>query len=136
MLALVVGAASAAFGANGDAWRLGQRSVAPAITALGGERGVNGPMVRLTNNNAGTDDTALQLRVQPGEAPMRVNSGTKVENLNADFLDGRDPTAFMASGAFAALYFAKPLAKRCCTGDRGLAGRAITLLVDFKERYP
>ncbi|MCA3748087.1 MAG: hypothetical protein IN808_02985 [Rubrobacter sp.] len=133
MLALVVGAASAAFGANGDAWRLGQRSVATAITALGGERGVNGPMVRLTNNNAGTDDTALQLRVQPGEAPMRVNSGTKVENLNADFLDGRDPTAFMASSVYMLGSGqerqgnvlgdgSKVLSQSCLPGDRLLAG--------------
>lgn len=95
MLALVVGAASAAFGANGDAWRLGRANFATKITALGGKLGVNGPMVRLTNKNAGADDTALDLRVQSGEAPMTVNSSTRVNNLNADLLDGRDSSEFV-----------------------------------------
>ncbi len=95
MLALVVGVASAAFGANGDAWRLGRANVATAITSLGGSLGVEGPMLRLTNNNPDPNDTALDLQVQTGEAPMRVNSTTKVSNLNADKLDGLDYTWFM-----------------------------------------
>ena len=70
LLALAVGVASAAFGANGQAWVLGQNNVANAITRLGGTEGVNGPMVRITNNDAGTDDKALSLNVQEGEAPL------------------------------------------------------------------
>lgn len=98
MLALVVGLASTAFGANGDAWKLGKGNVATRVTALAGNLGVNGPMVRLINNNAGADDTALELRVGSGEAPMRVNSTTKVESLNADLLDGQDSSQFVGSG--------------------------------------
>lgn len=98
MLALVVGLASTAFGANGDAWKLGRANVATKITSLTGNLGVNGPMVRLINNNAGTDDTALELRVGPGEAPMRVNSATRVDSLNADLLDGQDSSQFVATG--------------------------------------
>ena len=90
ILAVVFGLASAALGANGQAWILGQSNVATAITSLGGQLGVNGPMVRITNNNADANDTALDLRVQSGEAPMRVNSDTRVDNLNADKLDGVD----------------------------------------------
>src|SRR5215207_7090120 len=89
ILALMFGAASAALGANGNPWILGQGNVATAITALGGAEGVNGPMVRITNNDAGSDDTALDLRVQSAEAPMRVNSLAQVANLNADLLDGQ-----------------------------------------------
>lgn len=100
MLALVVGVASVAFGANGDFWKLGKGNVATAVTALGGAVGVNGPMLRVTNNNAGTDDTALELKVQSGEAPMIVNSGTKVSNLNADSLDGKDSTSFTSSSIY------------------------------------
>jgi hypothetical protein len=95
ILALVLGVATTAFGANGDAWRLGQGNVATAITTLGGKLGVNGSMLRLINNDAGTDDTALDLRVQTGEAPMMVNSDTKVANLNADKLDGVDSAALI-----------------------------------------
>lgn len=100
MLAVVLGLASSALGANGDPWRLGKGNVARAITALGGSAGVNGPMVRLTNNNAGADDTALDLKVQTGEAPMTVNSTAKVTSLNADSLDGQDATAFMKDGIY------------------------------------
>ncbi len=95
MLALLVGLASAAFGANGDPWLLGRGNAATAITKLAGAAGVNGPMLQLINNNPNPDDTALELQVQAGEAPMRVNSSTRVTNLNADKLDGLDYSWFM-----------------------------------------
>ncbi len=94
VMALVVGVASAAFGANGQAWILGRANVATAITSLGGTLGVNGPMLAITNNNEGTNDTALALNVQSGEAPMQVNSPTKVANLNADRIDNREASSF------------------------------------------
>jgi hypothetical protein len=94
VLGLVFGIASATFGANGNSWLLGRPNVATAITTLGGAVGVDGPMVRIANNNAGTDDTALDLKVQSGEPPMTVSSPTKVANLNADQLDGKDQRAF------------------------------------------
>jgi hypothetical protein len=37
---------------------------------------------------------ALDLNVQSGEPPMTVNSQAKVNNLNADRLDGQNPSAF------------------------------------------
>jgi hypothetical protein len=73
------------------AWRIGR------VTAL--TLGEDGPMQRLTNNNADTDDTALDLRVEPGEAPMTVNSSTRVANLNADLLDGKNSTGCQRGGA-------------------------------------
>jgi hypothetical protein len=100
ILALVLGVASAAFGANGQAWILGQNNVATAITKLAGAAGVNGPMLQLINNNADANDTALDLRVQSGESPMTVNSATKVANLNADRLDGKDFGALGAQEVF------------------------------------
>lgn len=100
MLALVVGVASTAFGANGDDWKLGRSNFATKITALAGNLGVNGPMVRLVNNNAGTDDTALDLQVQAGEAPMTVNSSTRVDSLNADQVDGKSASEFVASNIY------------------------------------
>ena len=100
-LALIFGAASTAFASNGNPWLLGNSNVATAITSLGGRLGVDGPMVRITNNNTegdavDTDDTALDLRVQSGEPPMWVNSDTKVANLNADKLDGKNSTEFIS----------------------------------------
>ena len=98
ILALLFGVASVAFAGNGDAWRLGRINVATSITKLGGEAGVNGPMLRLINNDAGPDDTALELQVQPGEAPMRVNSSAKVANLNADQVDGKGAAEIGVNG--------------------------------------
>ena len=100
MLALVVGVTSRAFGANGDPWTLGQGNAATAITVLGGALGVDGPMVRLINNNADADDTALDLRVQTGEAPLSVNSTARVTNLNTDLLDGKDSGGFVAASIY------------------------------------
>jgi hypothetical protein len=97
MLAFVMGLASVAFAANGDPWLLGRSNVATAITSLAGAVGVDGPMLRITNNNAGTNDTALDLRVQAGEAPMKVNSDAKVANLNADKIDGKEAGEFLGS---------------------------------------
>jgi hypothetical protein len=102
VLALVVGVAGAAFGANGQAWILGQNNVATAITRLAGAAGVNGPMLQLINNNAGANDTALDLRVQAGEPPLRVNSDQVVTNLNADKLDGQEANAFLGASQKAA----------------------------------
>jgi hypothetical protein len=88
LLGLVVGLTSAAFGANGQVWVLGQNNAATAITRLGGTEGVDGPMVRITNNDAGTNDTALALNVQEGESPLVVNRDTLVTDLNSDQVDG------------------------------------------------
>lgn len=98
MLALVFGAVSMAFARDGEAWILGRSNVATTITSLGGKLGINGPMVRITNNNADKNDTALDLRVESGEPPMKVNSAKKVANLNADRLDNRDSSAFAGTG--------------------------------------
>ncbi len=70
MLALVVGVASTALGANGGNLILGQTNVASALTQAHRQRA--GSTVEVQNNDPGTDDTALSLKVQPGEAPMRV----------------------------------------------------------------
>lgn len=81
ILALVFGVATSALGANGQSFILGKGNLATAITKLTGN--VNGSAMQVTNSNAGTDDTALSLSVQAGEAPMKVNSSTRVALLNA-----------------------------------------------------
>ncbi len=100
ILALLFGVASMALGANGNPWILGRGNVATAITSLGGAAGVEGPMLRITNNDAAANDTALDLRVQAGEAPMRVNSTRRVANLNADKIDGKNSSALMPAQTY------------------------------------
>ncbi len=86
-LALIVGAASVAFGANGGNFILGQNNTATLLTRLTGD--VQGAAMQVQNTDAGADDSALSLVVQDGEAPMRVSSERLVNNLNADYVDGR-----------------------------------------------
>jgi hypothetical protein len=98
ILALMLGVATAAFGANGGNFILGKTNVATLLTKLGGQQGVNGAMFEVQNNNSGTDDTALSLKVQSGEPPMNVDSPTKVTTLNADQIDGQDVTQIGVNG--------------------------------------
>lgn len=100
VVTFVIGVASAALGANGNPFILGKNNVATLLTKLGGRQGVNGAMLEVQNNDDGTDDTALSLKVQAGEAPMTVNSSTKVVGLNADDVDGLSSSAFMSSSIY------------------------------------
>ena len=94
ILALTVGVAGAAFGANGTNFILGQTNAATAITKLAGAAGVSGPSLQIDNNSANAAATALDLQVEAGRPPMTVNSGVKVANLNADRLDDREASSF------------------------------------------
>jgi hypothetical protein len=76
VLALMFGVASAAFGANGDFFKVGRNNLASAISTL-------------TKSGAGP---ALRLKVDSGP-PLAVNSETKVDKLNADQIDGQDAEA-------------------------------------------
>jgi hypothetical protein len=88
-----------ALGANGQNLVLGSlNNAATAVTKLAGN--ADGAALQVVNPNAGTDDTALDLRVQAGEAPMRVNSNTKVANLNSDTLDGKSSELFWSGKTY------------------------------------
>jgi hypothetical protein len=101
ILALTVGVASTAFGADGGNFILGQTNSATAITKLAGAAGVAGPSLQIDNNSSGAAATALDLQVEPGKAPMKVNSGTQVANLNADKVDGKDANQLVRVASFA-----------------------------------
>lgn len=91
-LALVVGVASLA----------GARAPSGGETASAVLKGVSNTATTVTtliNNGTGP---ALNLRVQPGSAPLAVNSNTVVTNLNADSLDGKDATDFVRTNGKAA----------------------------------
>ena len=88
IVALTVGVAGSAFGANGANFLLGKSNTANAITQLVGS--VAGPSLQIDNNSTDAAATALDLQVESGKAPMKVNSDTQVANLNADKVDGLD----------------------------------------------
>jgi hypothetical protein len=90
MLALVFGLTAMALAeVPGDPFKLGRGNTIDRLTKLVGS--VAGPMLRIDNNNAETNATALVLQVESGNAPMRVNdtAGTAT-NLDADKVDGQD----------------------------------------------
>jgi len=73
MLALVLGVATTAFGADGAFFKVGKSNFASAVSVL--DKSGAGP--------------ALKLLVDSGP-PLAVNSTAKVSNLNADKVDGQD----------------------------------------------
>ena len=84
VIAIVLVATPAALAANGKPFLLGKRNVASAVSIL--IKKGPGP--------------ALNLRSQPGQPPLSVNSAVKVNNLNADQLDGNDSSAFVADAVY------------------------------------
>jgi hypothetical protein len=89
VLALTAGLASTALAGTGVGARfdLGVTNTVNAISKLVGS--VAGPSLQIDNNSTGAGATALDLQVESGKAPMKLNSGTKVANLNSDKVDGK-----------------------------------------------
>lgn len=93
MLAVVLGVGTTALAAApGDLFKLGKTNAVNVVSKLVGS--VAGPSLQIDNNSKNADATALDLRVEAGKTPMRVDSATKVKNLNSDKLDGKDSAAF------------------------------------------
>jgi len=91
ILALTVGVISTAFAGTGVGARfdLGKTNTVNAISKLVGS--VAGPSLLIDNNSTNAAATALDLQVEAGKTPMKVNATAgKATNLNADKLDGLD----------------------------------------------
>ncbi len=95
VLALTVGVASTALAGTGvgATFNLGKTNTVNAISKLVGS--VAGPSLQIDNNSTDAAATALDLQVEPGKAPMKVNSITQVQNLNADQVDGKSAGEFL-----------------------------------------
>ena len=92
-LALMLGVGTTALAAvPGDPFKLGQTNTIARLSALVGS--VDNARLKVDNNSADPNATALNLQVEPGKAPMKVNSDSHVANLNADQLDGRTADDF------------------------------------------
>jgi hypothetical protein len=141
ILAVVLGVATAALAGTGvgAAFNLGRLNTVNQISRLVGS--TDNPMLRVDNNGAGTNATALDLQVEPGHAPMKVNSSTRVAGLNADQVDGKDASQFMASSIYLREFTLDPnqnpnqggpgilkpdgtrvISQKCDSGDRLLSG--------------
>jgi hypothetical protein len=87
---LVLGGIS--YAATGGNFILGQSNTAGSRSTLSAP--IADKALAVTNTSAKAGATALGLNVASGHAPFKVNSPTKVANLNADKLDGQDSAAF------------------------------------------
>ena len=89
MLALVLGMATTALAGTGvgAVFNLGQTNTVGAVSSLVGS--VAGPSLQIDNNSTGKGATALDLQVEAGRPPMKVDSDARVVNLNADEVDGK-----------------------------------------------
>ncbi len=93
LLALFISLGTVGYAANGGNFLLGLVNSATQRTYLGANR--DGTALQVANTASGASATALTLSVATGHPPMKVNSTTKVLNLNADFLDGSSSAAFV-----------------------------------------
>ena len=98
ILALTVGVVSTALAGTGVGSRfdLGKTNTVNAVSKLVGS--VAGPSLLIDNNSTNAAATALDLQVEPGKVPMKVNSSAKVANLNSDMLDGKSADAIGVNG--------------------------------------
>ncbi|QYJ16177.1 hypothetical protein Rxycam_02008 [Rubrobacter xylanophilus DSM 9941] len=96
ILAIAFGVATTALAGTGVGapFNLGQTNTVNKLSSLVGSVG-SGANLRIDNNSKNASATALSLQVEPGRAPLRVNSSTRVNRLNADMLDGKDSTSFV-----------------------------------------
>jgi hypothetical protein len=95
MLALVMGVATTALAGTGvgATFNLGKVNTVNALSKLAGS--VAGPSLAIDNDSTDAAATALDLQVEPGKPPMKVNSSTEVQGLNADQLNGKSANEFL-----------------------------------------
>jgi len=96
MLALILGVVTTALAAvPGDPFKLGRINSIDNLSTLVGS--ASGALLRINNEGSGP---ALDLRVEEGEVPMNVNSASRVNDLNADRVDGKDSSAFVPAETY------------------------------------
>jgi hypothetical protein len=95
VVALMLAMVTPALAATGGNFILGTANTATnpsgkatGITQL--KATIANPAMKLINTSASAGATALNLTTASNKPPMTVNSATKVDNLNADTVDGRN----------------------------------------------
>jgi hypothetical protein len=93
LIALFVALGGAGMAATGGDLILGKANSATSTTSLSAP--VAGKALQVSNTSTNAGATPLGLTAAPGHAPFTVNTSTKVANLNADTLDGKDSAYFL-----------------------------------------
>jgi hypothetical protein len=132
MVALTLAIVTPAMAATGGNFILGKINSATTFSRLSAN--IAGPAMQLFNTSTAANARALDLVVDEGNSPMTVNSTAgKALNLDADKLDGRDSSAFMANSTYRLGQGqeragnvlgdgSKVLSQSCMSGDRLLSG--------------
>lgn len=102
LIALFVALGGTTYAATGGTFILGQPNSATSQTGLTSSNA--GKALNITQQSTETGATALGLNVPAGKTPFKVNSGTKVTNLNADNVDGKSASELEGARAFANVY--------------------------------
>ena len=93
----VVSTAALAGTGIGGVFNLGATNTVNAPTVLQGS--TSGQQLRVVNNTGtGTGTTGIGIHTAPNEPPLAVDSKIRVDNLNADLLDGQSSASFVAGG--------------------------------------
>ena len=109
-VALTIGLGGVGYAATGGSFVLGHANQANQVSVL-----------------KGTAGTPLALHAPAGSAPLRVNSGVKVANLNADKIDGLDSSALQKAGtAVRVSDRCSPPARARSTGRPGPSARPVS----------
>jgi hypothetical protein len=88
LTALFVALGGTTYAATGGNFILGKSNTASSKSTLSAP--IADKALTVTNNSTSAGATALGLNVASGRPPFKVNSPTKVANLNADQVDGLD----------------------------------------------
>ena len=135
--ALSVAATTVAGNGIGAIFNLGAVNTVNATTTLSGSAA--GASLRVRNR---TNAPALDLRVPAGTAPMKVNSATKVEFLNADSIDGLDSSELQrpllggCSQSGSALRYIAADGAIACDATAALVDQRLTAVEeDFVSRF-
>lgn len=132
VVALTLATFTPALAANGQPLIMGITSnSASAVTRL--TANIANPTLQLWNTSTSAGATPLSLVTSSSRPPMAVNSSTKVANLNADKVDGKDSATFMANSTYRLGQGqerqgqqlgdgSKVLSQSCLPGDRLLSG--------------
>jgi hypothetical protein len=92
IIALVVSLGGAGYSATGGNFILGRANSASSQTKL--VTPLNGAALRVDNTSAAASATGMNIFTNAARPPLAVNSSVKVENFNADKLDGLNSTQF------------------------------------------
>jgi hypothetical protein len=92
---MAAGVAMAGTGVGG-VFNLGQSNSVNATSTLTGATAA--PSLQVTNTSTGTGATGIGVTVPLSKPPLKVNSATRVANLNADYVDGYGSAGFVRTG--------------------------------------